>query len=133
MPLAQGVRLWHRLSANQTGMERYSMRGIILPQNPHLVNHRLSYPSVNRRQGYGRIAPTVDFPRRRAGIKSSTREGLVQPTSKGWLNPIHGLQVIGADSDRLTLDGNATGNSASVPMLGYGRPVASRQPPSALW
>ena len=68
---------------------------------------RLPYPSVYRRQGYGRIAPTVDSPRRRAGIKSSTRRGLVQPTSKGWLNPIHGLRVIGANGSPTMDDGKA--------------------------
>lgn len=54
------------------------------------------------------------------GHKVQHQRGLVQPTSKGWLNPVRGLRVTGADSDRPTLDGNATGNSASVPALGMG-------------
>lgn len=88
--------------------------GIIPPSNPKSI---LPFAPVGIQTagGWSYYAPTVDFPRRRAGIKSSTREGLVQPTSKGWLNLTHGLRVVRADSDRPTLDGNAAGNSAFMP------------------
>src|SRR3990167_367688 len=86
----------------------------ILPVSPSKAIDRPRSP-VYRRQGRGRIAPTVDSPRRRAGIKSSTRRGLVQPTSKGWLNSTHGMQVVEADGDRRRLDGNALGNGALMP------------------